>query len=250
MTRLSAVVVTFNEERNIGRCLESLRAVADEIVVVDSFSTDNTEAICKQHNAKFIQRKWEGYSATKNFANNAASHDWILSIDADEALSEELRKSIVEVKLQDKPPACSFNRLTNYCGKWIRHAGWYPDVKVRIFDRRTASWQGSIHEELRFTTRPFPITHLEGDLLHYSYYTVDEHLKQTEKFTTLAAQSLFESGKRSNVFKLYTSPAAKFVQSYFLRLGVLDGYYGYKVSSISAYSNFLKYRKLMQLQKQ
>ena len=247
---LSAVVITFNEERNIGRCLQSLRGVVDEIVVVDSFSTDNTEAICTQHDVRFVPHEWKGYSATKNFANNIASNDWILSIDADEALSEELRNSIIEVKHQDKPLTCSFNRLTNYCGKWIKHAGWYPDVKIRIFDRRVASWHGDIHEDLRFTTRAFPVVHLKGDLLHYSYYSVDEHLKQTEKFTTLAAQSLFENGKRSNIIKLYASPAAKFIQSYFLRLGLLDGYYGYKVSSISAYSNYLKYRKLMQLHKQ
>jgi|SRR6218665_2031965 len=246
MPELSVVIITYNEEKNIARCLASVQGIADEIVVVDSFSTDKTEAICKQYNVNFIQRKWQGYSDTKNFANSAASHNWILSLDADEALSDELKQSILKVKQGTELLSCSFNRLTNYCGTWIKHAGWYPDVKIRIFDRRITKWQGTIHEELKIDSNK-PVAHLRGDCLHYSYYSVEQHIRQTEKFTTLSAADLFSKNKKAGFVKLYLSPVAKFIQSYFFQLGFLDGYYGYIVCKISARSTYLKYYKLKQL---
>ena len=147
----SVVIITFNEARNIKRCLESVVPVADEIIVVDSNSTDETEAICQEYpNLRFVRHDWEGYVKQKNFANSLASNNLILSIDADEALSEELTQSILKLKVQDvEGKAFSMNRLMNYCGKWIRHSGWYPDTKIRIFDRRSVSWTGKkVHETL------------------------------------------------------------------------------------------------------
>jgi glycosyltransferase involved in cell wall biosynthesis len=247
MPQLSVVIITFNEELNIKRCLESILAIADDIVVVDSFSTDKTEEICKQYNVKFIQRKWEGYSATKNFANSQAQYDWILSLDADEALSEELKKSILKIKKKAETETYKFNRLTNYCGTWIRHCGWYPDAKIRIFDRNKAKWEGKIHEQL--ITSSSPAILLKGDCLHYSYYTLDQHYRQSDKFSTLSAQSLYERGKKASIIKLWFSPAVKFINDYIFKLGILDGMAGYVICKISAYTTYLKYKKLREMNK-
>lgn len=247
MPKLSVVVITHNEERNIGTCLKSVKDIADDIVVVDSFSTDNTESICRKHNVNFYQHEWEGYSTTKNYANSLAKHDWILSLDADEALSEELYNSILKLKEGKKKGAYEFNRLTNYCGKWVKHCGWYPDTKIRIFDRRTTSWQGIIHETLLFQN-PAKIIHLKGDCLHYSYHSLEQHLDQTEKFSTLAAKALFKEGKKATWGKLYISPAVKFFQDYIIKLGFLDGATGFTICKISAYTTMLKYQKLKKMQ--
>jgi glycosyltransferase involved in cell wall biosynthesis len=126
MLQISAVIITFNEEKNIGRCLDSIKDIVDDIVVVDSFSSDATQSICEKHKVNFIQRKWEGYSETKNFANKQAKYPWVLSLDADEALSDELKKIILNLKSGAELKTCSFNRLTNYCGSWVKHSNWYP----------------------------------------------------------------------------------------------------------------------------
>ncbi|MBA3900174.1 MAG: glycosyltransferase family 2 protein [Bacteroidetes bacterium] len=248
--KISATIITFNEERNIERCILSLLEVADEILVLDSFSTDKTEEICKKHGVKFIQRAWEGYSATKNHANQLAEHNWILSIDADEALSDELKKSILNQKNKlSELEAYQFNRLTNYCGKWIKHSGWYPDKKTRLFNRAHISWAGGIHETLIIPPR-VKIKKLEGDLLHYSYYTVEEHIRQTEKFTSLSAQALYEKNKKPTMLKLYLSPIITFLKNYLFRLGFLDGYYGFLICKISAQATHLKYLKLQKMHQQ
>lgn len=244
--KLSVVVITFNEEKNIARCLDSVRDVADDIVVVDSFSTDRTPEICKQYNVNFIQRAWEGYSATKNFANSTAAYDWVLSLDADEALSHELKASILELKKGEKAATAEFNRLTNYCGSWIRHGGWYPDKKIRLFDRRITKWSGLIHEELAFS-QPMEILHLKGDCLHYSYYTIDQHYRQADNFTTLVAKDFYAKGKKASALKMLISPVVKFIRDYFVKLGILDGTAGYTVAKISAYATYQKYKKLRKL---
>jgi glycosyltransferase involved in cell wall biosynthesis len=245
MPQLSVVIITFNEEKNIGRCLESIRGIADDIVVLDSFSTDDTENIAKRFSVNFIQRKWDGYSATKNFANSQAKFDWILSLDADEALSDALKRSLLEVKGQNDLHSYKFNRLTNYCGKWIKHCGWYPDTKLRIFDRRTAQWEGSIHEKL--IVRDGKPGFLKGDCLHYSYYKIEEHYRQTDKFSTLSAESLFAKGKNVSLLKLLFSPVVKFISCYIFKLGFLDGNAGYTVCKIMAFGTYSKYAKLRAL---
>lgn len=248
MIRLSVVIITLNEERNIARCLNSLKGVADEIIVVDSFSTDTTAAICKDAGVRFIEQKWMGYSAQKNFGNNLATHDFVLSLDADEALSDELKNSIITAKTKGFNGAYSFNRMTNYCGKWIHHSGWYPDTKVRIFNKNTSTWQGALHETL--TLDKIEIERLHGDLLHYSYYTKDEHISQTTKFTDIAALDFFKSGKKHSPIKLYGSPTVKFIRDYFIHLGFLDGKAGFDICRMSAKATYLKYKKLKNLTRQ
>lgn len=240
---LSAVIITFNEERNIARCIDSLYGVADEILIIDSGSADKTIEICKEKNVKWIQQTWLGYSAQKNFGNQQAVNDWILSIDADEAISSELKEAILQVKSNAPLSVCSFNRLTNYCGTWIKHGGWYPDTKVRMFDRRKVKWEGEIHEQLI----GFPsaeVKFLEGDLLHYSYYSVDDHYRQTEKFTSLSADDLYTKGYKPGVLKVIFSPMIRFISGYFFKAGFLDGKAGFRIARISAAATRMKYRKL------
>lgn len=248
MPQLSVVIITFNEEKNIGRCLESIQGIADDVVIVDSFSTDATESISKKHNVNFISRKWEGYSASKNFANAQAKYDWVLSLDADEALSEELKKSILKAKEGQELKTYKFHRLTNYCGSWIKHCGWYPDTKIRIFDRRITKWEGIIHEKLVIDSKQEAIL-LNGDLLHYSYYSIEQHLMQTEKFSTLAAQNMFDKGKKASALKMYMSPVIKFISDYIIKLGILDGAAGFTICKVSTKHSFLKYKKLRELYK-
>jgi len=244
---ISAIIITLNEERNIGRCLESLQGIADEIIVVDSHSTDRTRQIAEAHGARVIERDWEGYSATKNRANADANHAYILSLDADEALDNTLRASMLAAKHQGLSGSYSFHRLTNYCGRWIRHGGWYPDTKVRLFPLGAAEWQGNfVHEELVLKT-PSSTTLLKGDLLHYSYYTREEHLNRVEKYTTLAAQKLKAKGKKGGTLKALASALARFFNMYVVKLGFMDGAAGWHVCRISAYAAYLRYTKLARL---
>ncbi len=249
MVQLSIVIITYNEERNIGRALDSVQGLTDDIVVIDSFSDDATEEICKKYPTRFFTREWQGYSNTKNFGNSVAKHDWVLSIDADEALSERLFQSI-KAMINERPlehnEVFSFNRLTNYCGKWIRHCGWYPDRKIRIWNKHYGSWSGDIHETIQFSG-PVKNTFLQGDLYHYSYYTIHDHIRQVNHYTNISAESLFQQGKKANFFQLHCGSMVKFIKDYLFRLGFLDGLEGYAICRISAQAVFIKYIKLNQL---
>lgn len=249
--KISVVIITKNEERNIVRCLESLQGVADEIVVVDSGSTDRTEELCRGFELRFENHEWEGYSEQKNYANSLASNDWILSIDADEVLSEELRQSLHKLKQTQVSDNQVFavNRLTNYCGNWIHHCGWYPDRKIRLFNRTKKQWTGTIHEILADTAEPTVTQVLSGDLHHYSYHTVEDHIRQADKFTTLTAQEAFNKGKKAGIAAIIFRPRWKFCRDYIFKGGFLDGYAGYQVCKISAFATFLKYSKLRMLHK-
>jgi glycosyltransferase involved in cell wall biosynthesis len=247
MRKLSAVIITHNEARNIKRCIASLQDVADEIVVVDSFSTDATPSICKGLGVQFHQRDWKGYSKQKNYGNGLASNDWILSIDADEALSDVLRDSILKEKETGKGWNYAFNRRTNYCGKWIKHCGWYPDTKIRMFNRTQSDWNGDVHEVL--SVDKSTVKKLKGDLLHYSYHSVSDHVQRTDRYSELGAQELSSKGKRASLFKVVFNPWFKFNRMYFLQLGILDGVEGFTISLITAYGTFLKYIKLFFLQR-
>lgn len=249
MNQLSVLIITFNEERNIGRCLESVRDIADEIVVVDSFSTDKTEEICKKYNVRFIKHAFEGHIEQKNYAIDQAKFDYILSLDADEALSDQLKASILNVKSDLSADGYYFNRLTNYCGKWIRHGGWYPDRKMRLINKSKGRWGGqNPHDKLMLHDQSTGKS-LQGDLLHYSYYTLEDHLAQVNKFTTIGAQSAYLSGKKSGWYSMLIKPFFKFIRDYFFRAGFLDGYYGYVIARISAHATYLKYAKLHELNK-
>ncbi|HHG85870.1 MAG TPA: glycosyltransferase family 2 protein [Bacteroidetes bacterium] len=245
---ISVVIITKNEERNIRRCLASLQGLAKEVIVIDSFSDDGTQEICAEFGVRFIQQKWMGYSATKNKGNALANYPWILSLDADEALTADLRQHIQD--LNNKPLAAySFNRLAFYCGKPIRRCGWYPDRKVRLFPKNKARWEGDfVHEEL-VPDANLPIHHLEGDLMHFTYYNVEEHHAKSEKYSDLAAQALVENPSGKLRFKATFSPVMRFFKMYILRLGFLDGYYGYQVCRITAGEVRKKYQKALRLQK-
>ena len=247
---ISAVIITFNEEKNIGRCINSVRDVADEIVVVDSFSTDKTEQVCKSCGVRFIQHAFEGHIEQKNYAMSEANHDYVLSLDADEALSEELKASIRNVKEKCNHDGYSFNRMTNFCGKWIKHCGWYPDKKVRLWNRNKGSWGGVNPHDKVVMQENSSIRHLSGDILHYSYYTISENISQINNFSDIAAGSSCEMGEKANVvLDIFLNPIFTFLKKYILQLGFLDGYYGLIVSINSAYFRFLKYAKLREMNK-
>lgn len=245
MNALSAVIITLNEERNIGRCVQSLKGIADEIIVVDSFSNDATESICESLGVKFVKHQWEGYVKQKQFANALATNDLIFSIDADEAVSPELAQSIMKIKGLDAiRKVFSMNRLMNYCGKWIRHGGWYPEYKIRIFDRRFVSWTGGqVHETLAIPA-DFETIRIDGDLYHYSFYSEAEFRRQTEKFAHLSAEDALAKGKKGTLFEAYFHCFWRFVRDYVFKAGFLDGKTGFRISLINAKSVFLK-RKLI-----
>ncbi len=248
--KVSSTIITLNEERNIERCILSLQKVSDEIIVLDSFSTDRTEEICQKLNVRFVQRKWSGYAASKNHLNSLASYDYILSIDADEVLDDALENAILEIKKKDKPQLYSVNRLTNYCGKWIKHSGWYPDVKLRLFPKESCQWEGEfVHEELSFPT-DLEIIQLDGHLHHYSYYDYIDHRQRADKYSTLTAQKMNKAGKKASVLKPFLSGFARFVGMFIIKLGFLDGWQGFKIAQISAQSNVFKYKELRRLNKE
>ena len=246
MKNLSLVIITFNEERNIERCIRSVLDVADEIIVVDSFSSDKTPQICKNYNVRFYQRKWEGYSNTKNYANSLSTNDYVFSIDADEALSEELKTSIMQAKAKGFKGAYQMNRLTNYCGKWINHGSWYPDKKIRIWNKKQGQWQGEIHEKIVFVDN-IKIQQLKGDLLHYSYYSLEDHYRQIDKFTNLSAEELLQKSKKYSKAKELSSAIAKFIKDYVFFAGFLDGKEGFRIARLSAKATAMKYKKLKKL---
>ena len=247
MPELSVVIITFNEERNIAQCLESVKGIADEIVIVDSFSTDKTKEIALSYGVQFIEHAFEGHIQQKNWAAAQSTFPHVLSLDADEVLSEELTQSIIEVKNCWDADGYSFNRLTNYCGSWIRHGSWYPDVKLRLWDRRKGKWGGMNPHDCYEMENGSKIRHLKGDLFHYSYYTISDHTKQVEKFTEITAKVLFDKGKKASLSKLVFGSTIKFFRDYFLKAGFLDGYAGYQIAKISAYATFLKYARLRDL---
>ena len=250
MNLLSAVIITWNEEKNIGRCLDSLNRVADEIILLDSFSNDNTVAIAAQKGAEVVQSTFSGYIEQKNKALQLARNDYVLSLDADEVLSPELIESVLEAKKDFKYKAYFMNRYNHYCGRFIKYGLWYPDQKIRLFDKKLAHWGGmNPHDKIQL---PCDITasFLKGDILHYGFKNIREHKDRNERMSAIAAQAIFESGQKKHWSKIFLSPAWSFFPGYLLRLGFLDGYYGFVVARETARRSFLKYQKLKALQKQ
>ena len=248
---LSAVIITQNEERNIYRCLSSLEDIADEIIVVDSGSSDATEAICRSHGATFVHHDWEGFSLQKNYADTLAQGEWILSVDADEALSPALRQELLSLKQRGFEHGCAykFSRLTNFCGSWIHHCGWYPDAKVRLFECGTAQWVGAFHERIDFQPQP-RIVSLHADLLHYSYYTTDEFLSRQAKYARLGGEEAYRRGKHCSGVALVAKTVWAFLRSYLLHRGFLDGSAGLRVCRMNGRYTYMKYSTLRQLSKQ
>lgn len=248
MTPISVVIITFNEERNIGRCLESVKEIADDVVVVDSFSADKTEEICSSfEGVRFVQHAFEGHIEQKNWAITQAVYPHVLSLDADEALDEKLKQSILAVKQDFTEDGYEMNRLTNYCGQWVYHCSWYPDTKLRLWDSSKGKWTGTNPHDRYEMIAGSRINHIQGDILHYSYYTLEDHYKQVNYFTTILAKAQYQEGKKAPLVTLYFSPVVKFFRDYIFKLGFLDGATGFRICRISAYATFVKYRKLRNL---
>jgi glycosyltransferase involved in cell wall biosynthesis len=248
MNRISACLITFNEEHNLPRALASLAGVADEIVVVDSGSTDRTEAVAREHGAAFFFRAWSSYGEQKNFAAECAQHEWIFSMDADEELSSELRTSLFTwKKLPPTFPVYEVARKTWYLGAWIHHSGWYPDFQRRLYDRDEARFSGIIHESVRFVGPP---GRLQGDLLHYTVHSFEEHEAKVDKYSQLAAQQLHWEGKRSWRAVMLVATPWRWFHTLILQGGFLDGYRGLLIAKMAARSVRLKYAKLGKLIKE
>ena len=247
MPEISVVIITYNEEKNIGRCLDSVKGIADDIIVVDSFSIDQTGRICSTKGVRFIQHAFPGHIEQKNWAITQARYPHVLSLDADEALSEELKMSILKIKNDWKYDGYYMNRSTNYCGKWIKHCGWYPDTKLRLWDSRKGKWGGINPHDKYELSEGCKSAYLKGDILHYSYYTIQQHFIQADKFSSIAADALFQKNKKVTWPLIILKTMAKFIRNYFIKTGFLDGYYGFMICRISAWETFQKYYKLKRL---
>ena len=243
MPPLSICIITFNEEHDLPRLLQSVQGVAEEIIVVDSGSTDRTAEIAQSTGARLFTRAWtNNFGDQKNFAASQASHHWILFLDGDEELSEELRQAIRDWK--EKRPefeVYEIARMTWFLGAWIRHSRWYPDRQRRLYDRRKTRFAGSIHESLDYSGK---IGRLQGDLLHYTVRNLQEMQGKQEMYSTLAAQRLFEKGVRHWRAARWVSAPWAWIQYFVLGAGFLDGYRGFLIARSAAQTVWLKYTKL------
>lgn len=246
--KISAVVITFNEEDNIEAALESVAGIAAEIVVVDGHSTDRTVKLARKFTDRVYERKWTNFADEKNFGDAHASHPWILSLDADERLSPKLREEMLAL-LNEEPDAAGFSmpRQVFYLGRWIRHSGWYPDRRVRLFRKDRAHWEGEyVHEKLVIAGEART---LSGSIHHYTYRNISEHLVRIDRFSSLGAQKLYAAKKKCRWYHLLVLPSARFVKSYLLKLGFLDGFAGLVISVLNGYAIFVRYAKLREIWK-
>jgi glycosyltransferase involved in cell wall biosynthesis len=246
--KLSVIVITRNESSNIDAALASA-AWADERLVVDAESTDDTVARARQAGARVVVRSWPGYGAQKNFAAAEAAHDWILSVDADERISEPLGREI-RALLASEPPYRGYKmpRVTWYLGQWIRSTDWYPDYQLRLYDRRTATWsKRRVHESVKVDGATGVLS--AGEILHYAYRDISHHLQTIDLYTTLSAEQLYQDGRRTGILSLLLNPPAAFLRNFVLRGGLRDGTPGVIVSAMNAYYVFLKLAKLWEKQR-
>jgi glycosyltransferase involved in cell wall biosynthesis len=239
--RISAAIITYNEERNIARVIESLRC-CDEILVLDSGSNDRTVEIATKLGARVVEASWHGYAAQKNIAAQLTANDWVLALDADESLSEALEAEIWQIKKSGPQfDGYTMPRLAQYLGRWILHGGWYPDRKVRLFDRRKAKWVGEyVHESVHVEGK---VGHLESNILHFTCSSLSEHLKSMDRYTTLAAEGLVARGAKITLGKILFDPPWTFFRSYVLQRGFFDGLEGLAIAYMAAFYNFVKYIK-------
>ena len=245
MNRLSACLITLNEEHNLARALNSIKGIADEIVIVDCGSHDRTLAIAKEYGALIVENTWKNFAEQKNVAAAAASNDWILSLDADEELSPELRKTLMAWKEKEPEFAVyEFARRAWYLGDWIHHSGWYPDRQRRVYRRDAAGFAGIVHESLKFAGTAGRI---DGDLLHYTIRSFSEHEEKVERYTTLAAEQMYASGRRSWRAAMWLATPWNWLNCYVLHLGFLDGSRGWTIARMAARSTWLKFDKLGKL---
>lgn len=245
--KLSGVVITFNEEEKIARCIRSLLQVCDEVVILDSYSTDATCQIASDLGANVFKHKFDGHIQQKNRAITFASSPYILSLDADEELSQELIESIKKAKHNWSYDAYSMNRLNNYGGQWIRHGAWYPDKKFRLWDSRLGQWGGENPHDKFIINSGCKTSHLKGNLLHYTMNGWEDLKNQTEKFSGIAAKAMFEKHKKVNIFQILFKTAFRFIKEYVFLLGFLDGKAGLNIALMDSKYVWLKYTKLQKL---
>ncbi len=243
---ISVVIITYNEEQRLEVALQSVHDIASEIIVVDSFSTDKTIDIAHKYTDRVYRRKWTNFADQKNFANSKASFPWILSLDGDEALSPELQKEIIALKDQNpEVTAFSMPRQVFYLGRWIRHSGWFPDRKARLFRKEKAHWEGEyVHERLVLEGS---VQKLRGVLYHFSYRDIRDHLERINKFSDLGAQKLYAQGKKCQWPHLFFLPFFRFFKSYIWRAGYLDGFAGLVIAVLHGFAVFIRYAKLREI---
>ncbi|MBT8129513.1 MAG: glycosyltransferase family 2 protein [Gammaproteobacteria bacterium] len=242
MPKISACIISFNEEKKIEDCLKSLQPVVDEIVVIDSLSSDRTREIAGNYTDKIYEQEFLGHIEQKNLAVDKASHDWVLSLDCDERLSEQLQRSILAVKNKlDSADAYCMSRKTFYVYRWLNHC-WYPDIKTRLFNRNSSRWGGTNpHDHIE--TQGGNIVRLEGDIYHYSFDSISDHLQTIDKFTEIGADELIRKNKRFNMFSPLTHATWLFIKLYIIKRGFLDGFAGLTVSILSYMHVYIKYSK-------
>lgn len=244
--KISATIISLNESAHIERCIRSLLPVADEIILLDSGSTDDTVAIAQALGAQVIHQSFLGHIGQKNKAISYAQYDYILSLDADEALSDELQKALIKAKQLAEYKAYSMNRLNNFCGQWIRHTGWYPDKKIRLWHKEVGQWGGINPHDKVVLTAGTAVAHLPGDILHYTYQSEAGFDEQSEKFARIAAKAMFEQRKHPAFISPLFRAFFRFVRDYFFKMGFLDGRAGFIISRGNARYTFLKYQLLKQ----
>lgn len=247
--KISAVIITLNEEDRLPDALASLQGLADEVIVVDSYSSDRTVEIARSARALVRQNRFEDYGQQKNFAMAQAGCEWILNLDADERVSPELKRAIVGLKEGTAPldaAAFAIKRKTFYLGRWIRHSGWYPDRKVRLFRKSAAVWQGRIHERLVVTG---PVARLRGDILHFTYRDIGDHVRRLERYSTYQAEEIVARGQTFLFLRLLLLPAITFLRHYAWRLGFLDGFPGLVIAMIQSWATAMKYLKAIALKR-
>jgi len=244
--KVSVTVITKNEAADIAAALESV-SWADEVIVVDSGSTDATTAIARRFTSRVVEREWPGYIAQKNYAASIASHDWILSLDADERVTPALATEIRHA-MSGTPAVAAYRipRVTWHLGRWIRTTDWYPDFQTRLYDRRSAEWTGQyVHEAVSVRGG---VGRFAGELQHFAYRDIADHLETIDRYTTYAARQMFESGRRAGAAQLVAHPPLAFLRNYLAHRGVLDGMPGFIISALNAYYVFLKFAKLWEMQ--
>ena len=246
--KISAVLITFNEEEKIEAALQSLEGIASEIIVVDSHSLDKTVKLVRKYTDKIFERAWTNYADQKNFADSHAVHPWILSLDADERLSPELRNELLALaKTEPSCAAFSMPRKVFYLGRWIRHSGWYPDRKIRLFRKGLARWEGEyVHERLVVDG---DVGTLRGAILHFTYRDIHDHLTRINRFSDLGAQKLYAAKKKCRWHHLVLLPGSRFLKSYIVKRGFLDGFAGLVIAVLHGYSIFVRYAKLREIWK-
>jgi len=247
MEKLSVVIITLNEEKHLKTCLASVKDVADEILVLDSYSTDKTKAICQEAGASFHEHAFDGYVSQKNRAVQMAKHDLILSLDGDEAISTAANNQILAIKKDRKADGYYFKRKNNYCGKWMEFTSMYPDRKLRVFDRRRASWTGYDPHDFIQMRVDSKTEKIDADLIHWVYADIKEHRNKAEKFSSIAAQAYYKMRKPSRITDKFTHSFWRYIDELIFKGGILEGWRGMKFARISAWYVYQKYLKLEKL---